>query len=178
MKKELLIGVLGFIIIIVGIGYIRTSYYSGATKTQTNIALTNTEVQQALNKAAASGATTLSAEVIGQHATSSDCWLLIDNGVYDVTSYLRLHPGGRAIIIPYCGKDATAAFTTKAGQGSHSSFAQSQLAAYAIGTLGTTITVENIQTTQQEINTLPVPTSSSDSEHEDEEYEQEEYEND
>jgi cytochrome b involved in lipid metabolism len=37
-----------------------------------------------------------------------------------VTSYAQKHPGGVDTIYPYCGKDATEAFITKGGKGSHS----------------------------------------------------------
>ena len=47
---------------------------------------------------------------VGQHNSASDCWLVIDNTVYDVTTYMTQHPGGRNTLIPECGQDATAAF--------------------------------------------------------------------
>jgi cytochrome b involved in lipid metabolism len=80
--------------------------------------------------------------MITQHNTTNDCWLLINNKVYDVSSYLTSHPGGSATIIPYCGKDATVAFDSKGGQGSHSAFAQSELAQFVIGTVGSTTTAQ------------------------------------
>eukprot|EP00889_Picochlorum_renovo_P000258 jgi/Picre1/27288/NNA_000257.t1 len=37
-------------------------------------------------------------------------WTIIDNKVYDLTSFARIHPGGRDKIIPYFGRDASSAF--------------------------------------------------------------------
>jgi len=87
----------------------------------------------------APGAATLSLAVIAQHSSLQDCWLLIDNKVYNVSSYLSSHPGGVEIIIPYCGKEATNAFATKDGKGSHSDYAHSLLANYYVGTLNQAI---------------------------------------
>lgn len=38
-------------------------------------------------------------------------WLVIDGRVYDLTEYLRLHPGGMRILAGYAGTDATDAYT-------------------------------------------------------------------
>ncbi len=47
---------------------------------------------------------------VGKHNTEDDCWLVIDGLVYDVTPFLRSHPGGITIILPYAGCDATKIF--------------------------------------------------------------------
>ncbi|KAF9786874.1 FMN-dependent dehydrogenase-domain-containing protein [Thelephora terrestris] len=47
---------------------------------------------------------------IAKHNAASDCWVIIDNKVYDVTEFLSLHPGGEQIILKYAGRDATAAY--------------------------------------------------------------------
>lgn len=46
---------------------------------------------------------------VSTHATKDDCWLILDGGVYDVTSYIPRHPGGEKILRG-CGKDATQMF--------------------------------------------------------------------
>ena len=46
---------------------------------------------------------------VATHNTPSDCWLTISGNVYNVTSFIPLHPGGDAID-PYCGTDATSVF--------------------------------------------------------------------
>jgi cytochrome b involved in lipid metabolism len=78
-----------------------------------------------------------SSSEVATHASTTDCWLIINNTVYDVTTFLAEHPGGAAVIIPYCGKEATRAFDTqdRGSRGGHSSNASSMLATYKIGTL-------------------------------------------
>ena len=53
---------------------------------------------------------TFTAQQVGQHRSEDDCWLVIDGFVYDITAFLRSHPGGIAIILPYAGRDATRIF--------------------------------------------------------------------
>lgn len=47
---------------------------------------------------------------IAAHTDKNSCWLAIDGGVYDVTSWLYKHPGGSKIIAHYSGQDATEPF--------------------------------------------------------------------
>lgn len=36
----------------------------------------------------------LSAQEIAVHKTPEDCWIVVDNQVWDVTDFLEEHPGG------------------------------------------------------------------------------------
>jgi cytochrome b involved in lipid metabolism len=68
---------------------------------------------------------------VAAHATAADCWMILNtNKVYDFSSFISMHPGGKAMV-PYCGKDGTAAFTNLP----HSANAASMEAAYLIGDL-------------------------------------------
>jgi len=80
-------------------------------------------------------ATMISATEVARHNTSADCWVIINNKVYNVTSLIPVHSGGPNQIIAYCGKDGTTAFDTKDGRGSHSQRAQSILNNYYVGNL-------------------------------------------
>ena len=51
-----------------------------------------------------------SREDVEQHFDESDCWIIVRDRVYDVTSFLDEHPGGIDIIVEYAGLDATSAF--------------------------------------------------------------------
>lgn len=66
---------------------------------------------------------------ICQHNTKQDCWIVINDSVYNVTDYLDQHPGGSTIIINCSGRDATKEFN----QVGHSRNANAILAKYAIG---------------------------------------------
>lgn len=77
-----------------------------------------------------------SLDTVSMHNTKSDCWLLIQGEVYDVTKFVNSHPGGAAIL-EGCGKDATQLFETRPmGSGTpHSSSARALLSDYLIGSL-------------------------------------------
>ena len=49
-------------------------------------------------------------EDVSVHNTKDDCWIIINDGVYDVTEFLSIHPGGKSIVISVAGKDATEYF--------------------------------------------------------------------
>ena len=49
-------------------------------------------------------------EEVARHSSPGDCWLVIGDSVYDVTSYINEHPAGPEWIIRYCGRNATEAF--------------------------------------------------------------------
>lgn len=66
-----------------------------------------------------------------QHCHQNDCWIVIHNRVYDVTSFLDKHPGGEEILWEHAGRDATLAFM---GTG-HTREAVGLLQQYCIGIL-------------------------------------------
>ena len=43
-------------------------------------------------------------EEIEKHDKEDDCWIVVDNRVYDATSVLAWHPGGKAAILAHAGK--------------------------------------------------------------------------
>ena len=47
---------------------------------------------------------------VASHATADDCWLIIDNLVYDLSAFAPDHPGGAALVTDQGGRDATAPF--------------------------------------------------------------------
>ncbi|OOQ82121.1 Cytochrome b2, mitochondrial [Penicillium brasilianum] len=53
----------------------------------------------------------LSTQQISEHKTPDDCWIVVDNQVWDVTDFLDEHPGGSSIILKYAGHDATKAYS-------------------------------------------------------------------
>ncbi len=71
------------------------------------------------------------AQQIAAHNTASNCWVIMNSKVYNITSYIPNHPGGTGTITPYCGKDAASAF----GSISHSQNANNLLASFFVGNL-------------------------------------------
>ena len=48
-------------------------------------------------------------EEVKTHKQKNDCWVVIEGKVYDVTNYIRYHPGGD-ILLDAAGKDGTALY--------------------------------------------------------------------
>ncbi|XP_062090903.1 cytochrome B5-like protein [Humulus lupulus] len=55
------------------------------------------------------GAKVYSKAEISLHNKRTDCWIIIKDKVYDVTSYVEEHPGGDAILA-HAGDDSTEGF--------------------------------------------------------------------
>merc|ERR1712217_495649 len=52
----------------------------------------------------------VNADEVAKHATDKDCWVIVGDEVYDVTDFLKDHPGGKKAIMLFAGKDATEEF--------------------------------------------------------------------
>merc|ERR1712127_1004467 len=52
----------------------------------------------------------LTMEEVAKHTTKTDCWVVVNGEVLDVTSFLSEHPGGELAILTFAGKDATEEF--------------------------------------------------------------------
>lgn len=50
---------------------------------------------------------------VAEHASADDCWVIIDDTVYDLTAWVSRHPGGAERITALCGTDGTAAFSAQ-----------------------------------------------------------------
>ncbi|MDP7647111.1 MAG: cytochrome b5-like heme/steroid binding domain-containing protein [Candidatus Woesearchaeota archaeon] len=60
---------------------------------------------------------------VARHNKPNDCWLVIDDIVYNLSSYKDVHPGNPDMILRFAGKDATAPFR----EYGHSPYAVEQL---------------------------------------------------
>jgi cytochrome b involved in lipid metabolism len=122
-------------------------------KPQAQSATTNTTT----NKDALKGIT-LNAAEIAKHNTASSCWVILNNKVYDFSSYLNSHPGAPSTITPFCGTDGTAAFKDKGQTGGpdHSSYAYSLLSKYLLGNVGQTFSNGTVPTPTGQ-TTTPTP---------------------
>ncbi len=99
--------------------------------------------------AGAAAAVALTAAEVQKHNTGSDCWSVIKGEVYDLTSYVKDHPGGASLIKAICGKDGSAAF---GGQHAGASKPKNILAAFALGPLvaGSTLPEAKVQYEEDE----------------------------
>ncbi len=125
------------------IGYLTEDPRTGTAASPTTPTLTTPTTPTVTGPSAATApptsveptATTVgfTAAEIAEHSTSDSCWLLISGRVYDVTSYLRDHPGGARTITPWCGKESSEAFATEDGRGEHSPAAYTHLGLLDLG---------------------------------------------
>lgn len=70
---------------------------------------------------------------VSEHNTRTDCWLVIEGKVYDVTKFLDDHPGGDEVLLSSTGKDATDDFEDVG----HSSTAKAMMDEFFIGDIDT-----------------------------------------
>jgi cytochrome b involved in lipid metabolism len=129
-----------------------TSQASATTNTQTTNK-TPTTAQPSTTVEKSTSLTLTSAEV-AKHNTTGDCWMIISNKVYNVTSAMNSHPGGVTTILNYCGQDGTQGFATKDIGRNHSGTAYSLLANYYLGDLNQSVTSQSLQNTPA---TPPLP---------------------
>lgn len=73
----------------------------------------------------------LSAADLAAHASAESSWVAVGGVVYDVTKYMREHPGGEQVLAEVAGRDATREFEDVG----HSAGARAMLAQYKVGCL-------------------------------------------
>jgi len=73
---------------------------------------------------------TFTMEQVGKHKVKDDCWIVIDNKVYDATKFIPFHPGGETAILINAGTDCSEEFNMI-----HSEKARKMLTKYYIGDL-------------------------------------------
>jgi cytochrome b involved in lipid metabolism len=49
-------------------------------------------------------------EEVNEHNTEESCWVVSNNNVYDVTTFISRHPGGKFAILSKAGENATTQF--------------------------------------------------------------------
>lgn len=69
---------------------------------------------------------------VQKHNSATTCWSAVNGTVYDLTSWVNAHPGGKAAILMICGKDGSALFNAQHG---NSGKVANILAKFKIGAL-------------------------------------------
>lgn len=100
------------------------------------IALQNASQAVGTNSSSSKLEKIFSPNEIAKHNSEKSCWLIIRNGVYDVTDYIEHHPTSPKVILKYCGLESTRAFDTKDRGRPHSGYAIELLEKYRIGKVG------------------------------------------
>lgn len=138
-------GVIAIIIVVVlgvtGIGLYFATAEKESTSSNPSTISSNSSLELSANDSSTQSdlAGPPTREQVALHASKDDCWTIIDNVVYDLTSYIPRHQGGDNILSA-CGVDGTAFFKgEKAGQAgdtnNHGGAAKSDLAKLKVGEL-------------------------------------------
>jgi cytochrome b involved in lipid metabolism len=125
-KEKIVVAVLLVAILIIGGGI----YWFNTNKTVSDLGGQNTTLTNEASSDVGNGSYTM--DEVAVHNSASDCWLVINNNVYNVTTFIPKHPGGRDII-KGCGKDATNMFNRESEHQEKN--ASQYLPDYLIGTL-------------------------------------------
>lgn len=127
-KYIIFLGVL-VVLFVGGVGVFLTSNKTSTVEKQ--ISAEPTQIPAAASTAPTTQKSYTLADV-SQHSTESDCWIVVENNVYDMTPFIPDHPGGREII-EGCGRDATSMFQREREHQKEN--AASYLPPYQIGVL-------------------------------------------
>ena len=106
---------------------------------------------------------TFTIDQVKQHATSSDCWVIVNGKVYDVTQFIFDHPGfhsfpivenlirigGEALILDHSGTDITSLMKNDM-EHIHSDTAYEMLKDYCIGNVNSSTSKIQSETTHSE----------------------------
>lgn len=108
---------------------------------QSNKTTQTTSTEKLLNTATQSPKPTTVTKVytlvdVSQHASENDCWVVIEDKIYNATAFIAKHPGGKTILNG-CGKDATKLFNERPtnNKGPHPDAAGLELKKLYIGDL-------------------------------------------
>ena len=154
MKKITLASILIFISISVAIFIVNVTSTTTDSAPNTSISKSikanqfndlNINISQLTFKLNTAAADTFTTNEIAKHNTRSDCYLIINNNVYDVSDYISYHPGGSRTITSRCGKEVTSIFARI-----HSNRAWDLLKKYKVGTIKT----NQADTTPQMLNAI------------------------
>ena len=47
---------------------------------------------------------------VKEHSARDDCWIVVEDKVYDITAFMDSHPGGSSILMSVAGEDVTEHF--------------------------------------------------------------------
>lgn len=115
------------------------------TVASTNTTFKNIDISSVKFKSDPTSPGTFTTDEVSKHSQNDDCYLIINNNVYDVSSYISYHPGGARNITSRCGDELTGIFARI-----HSNRAWDLLKKYKIGTIATNL----IDTTPQMLNAI------------------------
>ena len=169
MKKLTGVSLFIFFVVVTAILTAGLVFYQNNKDNNVNTGSTANQKKVAdIQNLATAGLKVLDKVEVSRHNTISDCWIIVNNKVYDISGYASAHPGGTRNIADSCVKESTQAYDTKGGRGQpHSSSAQSQLDQYYVGDLNQKISQSTLDQTALKIKSNPVSINTRNGEYED-----------
>lgn len=132
MKRLYVYLLMSLLVVVSGVSYlrIRDNLYQPVTQPLVNSQVLS--VQQ-------TGYENFSILEVSKHDSANDCWLIVEDSIYNMTNFMKKHPGGSRVITGLCGKDGTNTFKNRGELGSHPKSAGETLMDYFVGKVSTTL---------------------------------------
>ncbi|XP_043500055.1 cytochrome b5-like isoform X1 [Polistes fuscatus] len=94
---------------------------------------------------------------VAKYNTAKSAWIIIHDKVYDVTNFVKQHPGGEEVVLEHAGRDGTEPFEDIG----HSSDAREMMEPYKIGEIVEEERTKNNKKNQDSTNGTTTGDSSS-----------------
>ncbi len=101
MKKVTFIG-LAIIILIIIVSLIINVNLDNPANKENNLQVSEITSQE-MPESTVQASSGISSSELSTHNKEGDCWVAYSGKVYDITSYLNKHPGGKSTILSTCG---------------------------------------------------------------------------
>lgn len=111
--KRLSIVLIIIVVIIFGVFMINKGSNNTEIVTSSNIESLNPSSATTTNTTTTESSVTNKKFTLAQvatHNTEADCYSAINGLIYDLTAWIKKHPGGNKAILSICGKDGSSAF--------------------------------------------------------------------
>ncbi|MEN8253081.1 MAG: cytochrome b5-like heme/steroid binding domain-containing protein [Patescibacteria group bacterium] len=129
MKKELIIGLTLFVVVGSGVLYLNQTVVKNNKSTDT------TKMVKQKDASTESRSGLVLANEVAQHNSAQDCWIIVEDKVYDLSNFANKHLGGIQVITNICGSDGTNVFNTRGDRGPHPASAKEKLSEFLVGEL-------------------------------------------
>lgn len=115
MKKKILL-ILALVVVLLFAGSFFDAYvFPDSEYRQDTLNKAEESMEVTFNSNVNSEVKSFSLSELSAHNSASSCWSNIFGNVYDLTSYVDKHPGGREQILAICGKNGNDLFNSQHG---------------------------------------------------------------